>query len=137
MRTIVIAAATALTINASCVTAAGLDDVRDIDIVRVTAATGQVHLYLVLDPAHSPESPGILAKVRRKLDAYRYYVTSGQVWKNEQGANKQLPVVLTVLVVRPLSPESEAALRSLKSTYESSRTAYAYEYMPMPAETHR
>lgn len=110
---------------------AGLDDVRDIDIVRVSAQTKQVHLYLVLDPNQQPEDQATLEKIRRKLDAYRFYVTSGQVWKNEQG-NSQLPVVLAVVVTGQMSAATETALTSLKSAYDRLPTIFSYVHMPKP-----
>ena len=49
----------------------GLDDVADIDLVRVAKENGQVHLVLVLDPDQSASQPIVLAKVKRKLSAAR------------------------------------------------------------------
>jgi hypothetical protein len=113
--------------------ASGLDDPRDIDIVRVVAGSKQVHLYLVLDPEQRPEDRTTSDKVRRKLDAYRFYVTSGQVWLNEKGANPKLPVVLTVVVTGPMTPATRAALEALRSTYDVSATSYAFVHNPSEA----
>ncbi len=111
----------------------GLDDVADIDIVRVAKENGQVHLVLVLDPDQSASQPIVLAKVKRKLSAYRYYVTRGQVWKNEVGSNSSLPVALTVLVTGDLTQGDQSALASLKSEFQSGPTTYFVVHMPKPA----
>ena len=110
--------------------AAGLDDVGDIDIVRVSKDTGQVYLYLVLDPDQSAADAPVLNKVRTKLGAYRYYVTTGQVWKNEKGSNSRLPVVLTVVVTGAMSEAIEASLLGLRPEFQASPTAFAVAHMP-------
>ncbi len=110
--------------------ASGLDDIRDIDIVRVVHSTGQVYLYLVLDPDQLATRPEVREKIFRKLQAYRYYVVSGQVWESEAGSNPKLPVVLTVVVTGIRNAEVELALGEFKSEFESGTTAYAVEYSP-------
>jgi hypothetical protein len=115
-------------------TASGLDNPRDIDIVRVAAESKQVHLYLVLDPGQRPEDQAISDKVRKKLDAYRFYVTSGQVWLHEKGANRQLPAVFTVVVTGAMTAATQAALEALRSTYDVPPTSYAFVHMPSEAK---
>ena len=117
--------------------AAGLDDVREIDIVRIAKEDGQVHLYLVLAPDQSVAQPAVLAKVRKKLDAYRFYVTSGQVWKNEAGSNSSLPVVLTVLITERMTPQEQSALDSLRADFHLGPTAYSVEHMPVSSRSKR
>jgi hypothetical protein len=114
---------------------AGLDDVRDIDIVRVAKEGGQVHLYLVLDPSQSPLDTEVLRKVRRKLVAYRHYVTSGQVWKNETGSNPKQPVALTVLVTGRMTPEVQAALATLSPEFDTLPTTFRVVHMPREASS--
>jgi hypothetical protein len=110
--------------------ASGLEDTHDIDIVRISNATGQLSLYFVLDPQQLPQNPAVLSKVRRKLDVYKRYVTSGQVWKDEARANRELPVVLQVVVTGEMSSESRLALESLKQEYELAPTTFHYEHTP-------
>jgi len=83
--------------------AGGLESPGDIDIVRIRSTDGQLFLYLVLDESVSSE--GSLSDLRRKLQAYRYYASSGQAFRNDPTANAKLPARFVVLLKNSLSEQ--------------------------------